>query len=90
METGRAMREASLEEKDASLFLHVLVLKYSPAFQNGKSSRQMYTLSVIGECYAENINFRNIKLYMIFKLTGLGETTEELCFKRERIDKEQQ
>lgn len=55
METGRAMREASLEEKDTSLFLRELVLKYSLAFQNGKSSRQMYTLSVFEDHYAENM-----------------------------------
>lgn len=47
----------------------------------------MYTLSVSGECYTENINFGNIKLYMTFKFMELDETTKELCFKREKIDK---
>lgn len=49
----------------------------------------MYTLSVLREFCTGNISSGNIRLYVIFKFTGLDEITEELCIKRESTDKEE-
>lgn len=65
-EIGRFMREAGLEEKDTSLVLHILGMRYSLDIQNEKSGQQMYAyvISVLAEHYAKNINSGNIKLYI--------------------------
>lgn len=38
--------------------------------------------------YAGHINSGNIRLYMIYRFLGLDEITEDLCVKRERVNKE--